>query len=237
MAKKHTKSVATKTKSAEVDSFLAKVAQTPLVPEGDGFGRIIFALDATASREPTWDIACDIQAEMFSETTALGRLRVQLVYYRGFGEFESGSFIDSSTKLLRDMLGVYCLGGRTQIGQVLNHSLSEHSEKRVSAVIFIEDACEENIDELCHAAGEMGIRNLPVFVFHEGSDAIAKRAFEQIASLSGGAYCQFDSGSAKTLRDLLAAVAVYAVGGRRALENFHRRVGRTMLRLAPKNVP
>ena len=73
MVKKHTKGVATKTNVTEVDAFLAKVAQTPLVPEGDGFGRIIFALDATASREPTWDVACDIQAEMVSERTAVGR--------------------------------------------------------------------------------------------------------------------------------------------------------------------
>ena len=73
--------------------------------------------------------------------------------------------------------------------------------------------------------------------FTKAATLLPNGHFEQIASLSGGAYCQFDSGSAKTLRDLLAAVAVYAVGGRRALENFHRRVGRTMLRLAPKNVP
>ena len=132
------------------------------------------------------------------------------------------------------MVGVYCLGGRTQIGQVLDHALVEHGDKRVSALIFIGDACEENIDELCHTAGEMGMRNLPIFMFHEGDDLIARRAFEDIARLSGGAYCQFDSGSAKTLRELLAAVAVYAVGGYRALEVFHDRAGRTLLRLGAK---
>jgi hypothetical protein len=46
------------------------------------------------------------------------------------------------------------------------------------------------------------------------------RAFRQFARLTGGAYCRFDSTSADQLRDLLAAVAVYAAGGLRALENY-----------------
>lgn len=235
MAKKRDTNVPIKTGGAEVQAFLEKVAQIPHLPAGEEYGRLIFALDATASREPTWDVACDIQAQMFTETASLGRLSVQLVYYRGFGEVYRGPFTDNSSALLRDMVGVYCLGGRTQIAQVLDHALVEHGDKRVSALVFIGDACEENIDELCHTAGEMGMRSLPIFIFHEGDDVIARRAFEDIARLSGGAYCQFDSGSAKTLRELLAAVAVYAVGGHRALEDFHNRAGRTLLRLVAKN--
>ena len=181
MSKKRDKNVPIKTGGAEVQAFLAKVVQTPHFPAGGEHGRLIFALDATASREPTWDVACDIQAEMFSETASLGRLSVQLVYYRGFGEVYRGPFTDNSSALLRDMVGVYCLGGRTQIAQVLDHALVEHGDKRVSALVFIGDACEENIDELCHTAGEMGMRSLPIFIFHEGDDVIARRAFEDIA--------------------------------------------------------
>ena len=235
MTKKSDKNVPSKATEIEVQSFLTRVAQVPRQPVGGEYGRLIFALDATASREPTWDVACDIQAEMFSETASLGRLSVQLAYYRGFGEFYRGPFTENSSALLRDMVGVYCLGGRTQIAQVLDHALTEHTEKRVSALVFIGDACEENVDELSHKAGEMGMRSLPVFMFHEGDDVIAGRAFKHIARLSGGSYCQFDSGSAKILRELLGAVAVFAVGGRRALENFQNRSGRTLLRLAPKD--
>ncbi|MFT5559193.1 MAG: hypothetical protein ACI9RZ_001671, partial [Sphingobacteriales bacterium] len=43
--------------------------------------------------------------------------------------------------------------------------------------------------------------------------------FSQLATLSGGAHCQFDQGSARQLGKLLAAVAVYAVGGKPALES------------------
>jgi|TARA_B100000315_G_scaffold84698_1_gene77588 Mg-chelatase subunit ChlD len=235
MTAKHNKNVPEKAGTTEIEAFLTKVAQTPFRPEGREHGRLIFALDATASREPMWDVACDIQADMFSETASLGRLSVQLIYYRGFGEVKYGPFTENSSALLRDMVGVYCLGGRTQIGRILNHALTAHSERRVSALVFIGDACEEDIEELCHTAGEMGMRNLPVFIFHEGEDVVARRAFQQIAQISGGAYCQFDSGSAKTLRDLLGAVAVYAVGGHRALEDFHNRAGRILLRLTAKS--
>jgi hypothetical protein len=62
-------------------------------------------------------------------------------------------------------------------------------------------------------------------MFLEGQDTVARAAFERIARLTGGAFCPFDAGSAKTLRDLLAAVATFAVGGRVALEDFSRQRG------------
>src|SRR3546814_12721854 len=62
--------------SPEVDAFLRKLADTPAPgpASGDKRGRLIFAMDATASREPTWDRASHLQAEMFKETEALGGL-------------------------------------------------------------------------------------------------------------------------------------------------------------------
>ena len=98
-------------------------------------------------------------------------------------------------------------------------------QKKVNALVFVGDCMEEDIDELCRLAGELGIHNVPVFLFHEGSDPAAERAFKQIARLTKGAYCPFDAGSAQQLRDLLSAVAVYAAGGRRALENFSKTRG------------
>ena len=218
---------------ADVAAFLEKVAAIPPKAAG-GTGRLIFALDATVSREPTWDTACDIQAEMFAETASLGRLLVQLVYYRGFREFHASPFADDATALLGRMTGVRCRGGRTQIGRVLRHALTESAKQKVDALVFVGDACEEGIDPLCHSAGELGLRGVPAFVFHEGRDPVAGRAFKDIAKLSGGAYCRFDSASARTLRELLSAVAVYAVGGRRALEDYHRRAGRTVLQITAR---
>jgi hypothetical protein len=208
-----------------VDTFVKKLAAMPAVRAAGTRGRLMFALDATASRQPAWDHACELQAEMFSEAASLGGLDIQLAYYRGFGEFRASPWLGDSAELTRRMTGVRCLGGRTQIGKLLRHAIAETRTRRVNALVFVGDAMEEAIDELCHLAGQLGVLGLPVFLFHEGRDPVAEAAFQQIARLSGGACCPFDGGSARQLRELLRAVAVYAAGGRRALEDFSRSAG------------
>ncbi len=215
---------------AEVAEFLRKVAATP-APTSVERGRLIFAMDATASREPTWDTACQIQGQMFTETTALGGLDIQLCYYRGFGEFEATPWLSNSGDLLARMTGVRCLGGQTQIEKVLRHVITEARMKKVNALVFVGDCMEEDVDELCQLAGELGLLGVPAFIFHEGYEPIAERAFKQIARLTRGAYCHFDASSAQQLRDLLSAVAVYAAGGRRALRDFSQRKGGVILQL------
>jgi hypothetical protein len=220
-----------KSAQAEVDAFLAKVASTPAVKAGSTRGRLIFAMDATASREPTWDRACHIQSEMFLETEALGGLDIQLCYYRGFRDFYASTWLGRPADLLAKMREVRCAGGMTQIERVLKHAAAEAQENKVNALVFVGDCMEENIDQLCHMGGELGILGVPAFLFHEGDDLAAERAFREIARLSGGAYCRFDANSAHQLRDLLSAVAVYAAGGRKALEKFGQRQGGVALRL------
>jgi hypothetical protein len=211
--------------SAEVDAFLRKVAQAPAAHTAGERGRLIFAMDATASREPSWDRACHIQGEMFKETAALGGLEIQLVFYRGFGECKASPWIANSNDLLKRMTSVMCLAGHTQIGKVLKHALKETKKKKIGALVFIGDSIEEDVDNLGHLAGELGLLGLPCFMFHEGQDPVAGMAFRQIARLSGGAYCPFDATSAQQLRDLLSAVAVYAAGGRKALADYGDRKG------------
>ncbi len=183
-------------------------------------GRLIFGMDATASREPMWDQACHIQSEMFTATAARGGLDVQMCFYRGFHQFFASKWVSSSTALHRLMSSVKCAGGLTQVGRLLDHTLRETRKQRVNALVFVGDAMEENIDKLADGAGHLGLNGVPAFMFHEGHDLNAQRAFREIAKLSGGAYCRFDASSAQQLRDLLAAVAVYASGGRTALEHY-----------------
>src|SRR5215510_8332426 len=142
---------------AEVDAFLKKLAAMPAVRPAGQRGRLIFALDATASRQPTWDRACHIQAEMFKETAALGGLDIQLAFYRGFGEFKASAWFDRADDLLGTMTSVTCLGGKTQIGKVLKHALAESKRRKINAVVFVGDSMEEEIDALCHKAGELGL--------------------------------------------------------------------------------
>jgi hypothetical protein len=228
----------TRAPDAEVQDFLRKIAEAPNVRPAGARGRLIFAMDATASREPTWDRACHLQAEMFEQTAALGGLDIQLVYYRGYRECKASPWVSDSTQLLRRMTAVSCLGGYTQIARVLRHAIAETREKKVNALVFVGDCVEEDADELCNLAGELGMLGVPVFVFHEGGVASAARVLRQIAQLSGGAYCPFDAASARQLRELLSAVAVYAAGGRRALEDFGKRAGglaSDLTRLLPRS--
>jgi orotidine-5'-phosphate decarboxylase len=203
---------------AEIDAFLNEVRS--LKPMGSGRGRLIFAMDATMSRQPSWDLALELQADMFKVVKAVGGLDVQLIYFRGFNECQASKWVGDPEALANLMRRVACAGGFTQIGKVLSHARRESAAAKVNALVYVGDCMEEDVDRLANLAGELGLIGVPVFLFQEGHDPKAERAFREIARLSRGAYCRFDAGSAKQLRELLTAVAVYATGGRKALENF-----------------
>jgi hypothetical protein len=221
----------TRSRSAEIDEFLNKVREAPPVRPVGGRGRLIFALDATASREPTWERACRIQGEMFEATAGLGGLAIQLVFYRGFAECKASRWMTTAAELHRAMRAVFCVGGETQIERALAHAVAETGRVRVNALVFVGDAMEENVDRLCGLAGKLGLLGVPIFLFHEGRDPIAGGAFRQLAKLSRGAYLSFDLASADRLKELLAAVAVYAAGGYRALAAYGEKRGGEILRL------
>ena len=208
--------------SGDIQAFLQQVAKTPARTTAAQAGRLLFAIDATASRQPTWETAKRLQSNMFNATESLGGLQTQLCYYRGLAEFHASTWLDNTNTLQREMAKVHCLGGHTQIGRVLAHAQAQARQQTVNAVVFIGDAMEENADHLCQLAGELGLLGVPVFVFQEGGNIAAQQIFQQISQLSGGAYCPFNEHSADLLADLLAAVAVYAAGGYRALEDFSR---------------
>jgi hypothetical protein len=203
----------------DIAAFVAKAKA--MSPHAAGArGRLVFALDATMSRQPTWDMACALQADMFREAAALGSLDIRLVYYRGLNECRATGWISDSAQLARLMGGIACQGGNTQIGKVLSEARREAVASAVRAVVFVGDAMEEGIDSLCAKAGELGLLKVPVFMFQEGHDEVAEQAFREIARLTGGAWCRFDPGAAAQLRELLRAAAAYAAGGRAALQRL-----------------
>ena len=209
----------TRSSEAEVDAFLTRLnAVAPVTSEGRG--RLIFAMDATMSRQPTWDLALGLQADMFRAVKQVGGLDVQLVYFRGFGETRASKWVSDPEALARLMTKVSCQGGYTQIRKVLTHARKESEQAKVNAVVYVGDCMEEDIDELSQRAGALGLMGVPIFLFQEGRDSKAEIAFKEIARLTQGAYCHFDAGSAQQLRDLLTAVAVYATGGRKALQDY-----------------
>ena len=209
----------------EVAAFLNKLAATPNARPAGQRGRLLFGMDATASREPSWDTACQIQGDMFAETAALGGLDVQLAFYRGHGDFRATPWVSSSADLIPFMTKVRCLGGHTQLRRLLNYAAKESGARKIDALVFVGDCLEEAVDDVCASAGELAMRGVPCFMFHEGGDARAASAFRQIATITKGAFCRFDSASPAQLKALLSAVAVYAAGGRKALADYSRNRG------------
>jgi hypothetical protein len=206
--------------NSQLDAFLAEIKQ--LTPAKTGTrGRLVFTLDATASRQPTWDTACKLQAEMFQEVATFGGLDMQLVYYRSLGECRASRWISNPTQLAKTMSQIICQAGHTQIEKLLIHAQKETKLLQVSALVFVGDAMEENPDTLAHEAGELGRLKVPAFMFQEGHDRKAEQVFRNIAELTHGAYCRFNPGAARQLAELLRAVAVFAAGGMPALAARH----------------
>lgn len=203
--------------SRDIEQFLHKSKTITQFVEKQP--RLLFAIDATASRQATWDSACHLQQEMFRSTVKLATLAVQLCYYRGFNQFSASRWLTDSVQLAQLMGQVQCEGGHTQIARLLRHAQSEHRKASIKALVFIGDAVEENPDTLCNLAGQCGILRLPLFLFQEGRDRAVEQTLRSMAKLSGGAYARFDANSATALANLLGAVASYAAGGRTALEN------------------
>lgn len=202
--------------SGDIAAFLD--AAKTIKPGTGGTGRIVLALDATMSRQPTWDMASAIQAEMFENVARATTLSMQLVYFRGFGECRASRWARNGPELAAMMTRIDCRAGRTQIGKVLKHALKEHEKSPISALVYIGDAMEENPDTIGHAAGQLGVRGVPAFVFQEGHEPGAEIVFREIARLTRGGWFRFDPSSPRVLADLLKSIAVYATGGLKALE-------------------
>ena len=224
-----------KSSSGNVAHFLKQASK--LGGKTGGNGGLIFALDATMSREHTWDQAMQIQASMFDAVGKIGGLDVQLVYFRGFGECRASRWVADTASLRDLMTGIQCRGGQTQIGKVLSHVRKEAKKKnptnpnrsRVDALVYVGDAMEENVDVLCNQAGQLGLLGVPCFMFQDGHDPLTERAFFEISRLSNGAFIRFGAGSAARLAELLCAVASFVAGGHAALEANNSREARLLL--------
>ncbi|MGV8856366.1 MAG: VWA domain-containing protein [Devosia sp.] len=203
--------------SDSIAAFVRKVGAVAR-PNAAKDGRLLFALDATMSRQPTWDLACSLQAEMFKAIPAESALQVQLLYFRGMGECRASKWVLDANALAKLMGSIDCRGGTTQIGRVFAHARTEHAKRRINAVVFVGDAIEESVDTLAEKAGQLGLLGCPVFLFQEGRDSKVEAAFREFARLTKGAYARFDANAPQELAALLKAVAAYASGGRDLLK-------------------
>jgi hypothetical protein len=221
---------AKRSSSKDIGAFLDAAARTPTLAQVKG--RMIFAVDATMSRQPMWDAATEIQSDMFEVAQSIGGLGVQLVYFRGRGEFEASDWTTTPSALAARMRNVRTRSGFTQLRRVLRHAADEGRRTKVGALVYIGDCLEENPEIVAKEAGTLALLGVPAFVFHEGDDPNAAAIFREVARLTHGVYARFDSGAARQLRDLLKAAAAYAAGGSSAFNRFAELTGGEVLRLA-----
>jgi hypothetical protein len=208
-------------------------------------GRLIFAIDATASREPTWNMAAGLQSHMFEEAAKIGNLEVQLTWYRGANECAHTPWTTDTGELAAQMRRIRCDAGSTQIIRVLEHIREENAREKVSAAIFVGDAIEEPPPALYAVATGLGV---PLFCFQEGDAPVVllnrygtpftsfdmpsqtvETIFRELARLTGGAWARFDVSAAARLGELLAAVAAFATGGLKALGDLRSDAARKLL--------
>lgn len=222
-----------KSASKSVSAFLDALAKTPVVRAAGATGRLVFALDATMSRAPTWAMARKVQAQMFdAAASARGGLQVQLVSFRGAGEFDVRPWTADAAALKAAMAGYGVRGGFTQIERTIAHAAAETAKVKVHALVFVGDALEESPDSVCAAAGKLALAGTPAFMFQEGANAKVEATYREVARITRGAYAHFDANAADTLSELLRAVAIYAVGGYKALTAHAAQAGGAVLRLA-----
>ncbi|MBE0585958.1 MAG: VWA domain-containing protein [Desulfofustis sp.] len=214
-----------KSSAREISSFLKTAGKT----DPTRSGRLVFALDATMSRQPTWDRAMKIQTSMFDAVGTAGGLAVQLVFFRGFGECRASKWVINGAALRDLMAAIDCRGGHTQLLKVLSHVQRETQKTRVAALVYIGDALEEDVDQLCQKSGELGLLGVRCFFFQEGGDVMVERAFREMARLTRGAYFRLGPDSARELAELLSAIAIYVKGGLPALAGSTRQEARRLL--------
>ncbi len=153
-------------KPGDIDRFLGAAKRLAPLAAGTA-GRLVFALDATMSRQPTWDLACTLQGRMFEVAAESGGLAVQLVYFRGIGECRASGWVGEPERLKGLMGRIACEGGQTQIARVLRHVRDEARSVPIRAFVLVGDAMEEDADALAALAGELGLRGIRGFAFQE----------------------------------------------------------------------
>lgn len=214
-------SITPSSRQAKVEAFLEKNRRE--IAAG-GHGRLIFALDATASRQPTWDCAAKLQAQMFGAASGVSGLQVQLVFFRGV-QCQTSDWTRDANSLAAKMRKIFCESGTTQWLRVLRHIRQEHRRNPVSVAVCIGDAFEESADEAYAAVAEAP----KLVMVQEGDDPLVSAVFARLAEKTGGLHFKLGPDSTHELAELLRGLGAYAVGGPEALKRLSTNSARLLL--------
>lgn len=180
--------------------------------------RLLFSMDATASRDPAWDIARELTGAMFEAIP--GELDVALAYHSGSRLQEVTPFTSKVSGFQRKIQQVQCHAGLTCLNEVLDHAVNV---TRLKALIYIGDCFEEEEEYAYFLAGQLKLKGVRVFIFHDTSSEYgydttsAGKVFQEIAKRTGGAVFPFDVNSPEVVKALLEAISIYAGRGIKAL--------------------
>src|SRR5580658_5305311 len=190
-------------------------AEPPVETGAPSRPRLVFAVDATASREPAWKAARQVTDALVKALP--GELDVALAVHGGSRVHTFTAFTNDAATLRDRAAGVSCEAGLTRLLPILSASLKQPS---VRVIVYIGDVFEENLSHGRNLADSLGQRGTKLIVLHDTADPSARRdaeLFWDLAKRTGGCVLPFDASAPGRLRDILSAVAVYAVGGEKLL--------------------
>lgn len=194
---------------------------------------IIFAVDATASREQFWNESMAMQNNLFSVIKGLDlNLNVQLVSYGGLSSFTESSWHNSASMLKYSMEQIKCNAGGSQIGKVLQHTLSATSSKDVHALVFVGDSCEEKIKKLIPLAEQLKDKKVFPFIFDDGKNSTARnsnteKAFQAMADSGGGVCASFSIRDMSVFREYFKVASAIASRNTANIEHARRTIRTT----------
>jgi hypothetical protein len=192
---------------------LKKAAERP------GRNRLVFAIDATASREGAWKVATEITSTRFESVP--DKIEVSLAYHGGGHIKELSPFSTNAKTFLDKLQQIRCIGGRTAFNDILDRVVHLPG---VACCVYIGDCFEEREADALALARQLKLKGIKMFIFHDTSSSEiydtdhAARVFAKVVDICGGALMDFNDQSPKQAEEFLGAIALYAVGGRKLLE-------------------
>lgn len=174
--------------------------------------RLVFGVDATASREAMWESAQRITDRMFDAIP--GALDVALAVHGGSEVHTWTEFSADATRFRALAAAVRCQAGRTQLCELMQRTLDAGGVRVMS---YIGDAFEEDASEAFALADRFKLRGIKVVVLADQADEPTLRVFRELADRTGGALLDFRSGELDLMGEVLGAVAALAIGGRKLL--------------------
>lgn len=174
--------------------------------------RLVFGVDATASREAMWESAQRITDRMFDAIP--GALDVALAVHGGSEVHTWTEFSADVQRFRAQAAAVRCQAGHTRLCELMQRTLDAGGVRVMS---YIGDAFEEDASEAFALADRFKLRGIKAVILADQANEPTLRVFRELAERTGGALLDFRSGKLDLMGEVLGAVAALAIGGRKLL--------------------